>query len=187
MIKNAVELSHHYLKFFIKNGAFVVDATCGNGGDTVFLASLVGENGLVFGFDIQKEAIQNTKKRVENEGYSSFVQLFLDGHENMEAYLGERKADAFVFNLGYLPKGDHTIHTKGETTIKALEIALSHLSQNGIIALSIYHGGDSGFEERDAVLAYLEALDSKKYNVVLHNYMNKPNFPPLFVLICHNQ
>ena len=70
MIKNAVELSHHYLKFFIKNGAFVVDATCGNGGDTVFLASLVGENGLVFGFDIQKEAIQNTQKRVENEGYS---------------------------------------------------------------------------------------------------------------------
>ena len=68
MIKNAVELSHHYLKFFIKNGAFVVDATCGNGGDTVFLASLVGENGLVFGFDIQKEAIQNTKNESKTRG-----------------------------------------------------------------------------------------------------------------------
>ena len=185
-MKNAVALSHHYLKQFVNEGSFAVDATCGNGGDTAFLASLVGENGMVYGFDIQEFAISNTQTRIEKEGYSNRVQLFLDGHENMNVYLGNNPVDAFVFNLGYLPKGDHSIHTKGETTIKALEIALSRLSDNGIIALSIYHGGDSGFAERDIVLAYLEKLDSKKYNVILHSYINKPNFPPLFALICHN-
>lgn len=186
MIKNAVALSHHYLKFFLKHGSFAVDATCGNGGDTVFLASLVGKEGKVYGFDIQNDAIRSTQSRIDGEGFSDRVALFLDGHENMEKYLGDQAVDAFVFNLGYLPKGDHTIHTQGETTVKALQVALSHLSKDGVIALSIYHGGDSGFEERDAVLAYLKALDSRKYNVILHDYINKPNYPPLFVLICHN-
>lgn len=187
MMKNAVALSHYYLEAFLKQGAFAVDATCGNGGDTVFLANLVGENGKVYGFDIQNQAIQITQDKLNKEGLSDRVKLFLDGHENMEHYLGDLSIDAFVFNLGYLPKGDHSIHTKGETTIKALEISLSHLSKDGIILLSIYHGGDSGFEERDAVLAYLKTLDSHKYNVILHDYINKPNFPPLFVLICHNK
>ncbi len=186
MIKNAVELSHLYLKNYVKPGSLAVDATCGNGGDTVMLATLVGNNGKVFGFDIQKEAILNTKNKIEAEGFSSRVSLFLDGHENMEQYLEHQTVDAFVFNLGYLPKGDHSIHTKGETTVKALAIALKHLSPTGVIALSIYHGGDSGFEERDAVLAYLESLDSHQYNVILHSYINKPNYPPLFALICHN-
>ena len=127
MLKNAVELSHFYLKQFVKEGSFVVDATCGNGGDTVFLAELVGENGLVYGFDIQETAIQNTKIRLENAGLSDRVQLFLDGHENMEDYLSEQMADAFVFNLGYLPKGDHSLHTKPDTTISAIQTALKYI------------------------------------------------------------
>jgi len=49
---------------FVKEGDTVVDATCGNGNDTAFLASLVGENGRVFGFDIQDKAIANTTKKL---------------------------------------------------------------------------------------------------------------------------
>ena len=129
MLKNAVELSHFYLQQFVKSGSFAVDATCGNGGDTVFLANLVGEKGLVYGFDIQEEAIKNTKSRLETAGFSERVRLFLDGHENMENYLCECMADAFVFNLGYLPKGDHSLHTKPDTTILAIQTALKHLKQ----------------------------------------------------------
>ena len=121
MLKNAVELSHFYLKQFVRDGSFVVDTTCGNGGDTIFLAELVGKNGLVFGFDIQKDAINNTKTRLENTELSDRVQLFLDGHEHMEEYLSNRMVDAFVFNLGYLPKGNHSIMTTPETTIVAIE------------------------------------------------------------------
>ena len=186
MLKNAVELSHFYLKQFVKDGSFVVDATCGNGGDTVFLAELVGENGLVFGFDIQEAAINNTRIRLENAELSERVRLFLDGHEHMGEYLSDRMADAFVFNLGYLPKGDHSLHTKADTTILAIQTALKHLKKEGIIAISIYHGGDSGYEERDGVLSYLETLDKHTYNVIIHQYSNKPNDPPILALICHN-
>ena len=186
MLKNAVELSHFYLKQFLKEGSFVVDATCGNGGDTLFLAEIVGENGLVYGFDIQKDAIENTKIRLENVSLSNRVQLFQDGHENMEKYLGCKMADAFVFNLGYLPKGDHALHTKPDTTIIAIQTALKHLNKEGIIAVSIYHGGDSGYEERDSVLSYLETLDKHNYKVIIHHYSNKPNDPPILAVICHN-
>ncbi|MBO5409414.1 MAG: class I SAM-dependent methyltransferase [Clostridia bacterium] len=186
MLKNAVKLSHFYLENFIKDGAFAVDATCGNGGDTLFLAELVGENGIVFGFDIQKEAIQNTRLRLENAKLSDRVQLFLDGHENMEHYLDSQLVDAVVFNLGYLPKGDHSLHTKPKTTISAIDTALKHLKKEGIVAVSIYHGGDSGFEERDAVLSFLKTLDKHIYNVIIHQYTNKPNNPPILAIICHN-
>ena len=186
MLKNAVELSHFYLQQFVKSGSFAVDATCGNGGDTVFLANLVGEKGLVYGFDIQEKAIKNTKSRLETAGFSERVRLFLDGHENMENYLCECMADAFVFNLGYLPKGDHSLHTKPDTTILAIQTALKHLKQEGIVVVSIYHGGDSGYEERDSVLSYLESLDKHEYNVIIHQYTNKPNDPPILAVICHN-
>lgn len=186
MLNNAVELSHFYLKNCIKPGSFVVDATCGNGGDTVYLASLVGKNGEVMAFDIQPEAIANTKKHLEQANLAENVSLILDGHQNMEQYLCGRKADAFVFNLGYLPGGDHSLHTKPETTLSALKIAVSSITAEGIVCVSIYHGKDSGFAERDAVLDYLQTLDSHQYNVIIHQYSNKPNFPPIFALICKN-
>lgn len=186
MLKNAVELSHFYLKNTIKPGAFCVDATCGNGGDTAYLASLVGEHGRVLGFDIQETAIQNTRLLLEENGLSDRVQLILDSHENMAKYLGKTPVDAFVFNLGYLPKGDHTIHTRGETTVRALDTALSYLKQDGILLVAIYHGKDSGFLERDIVLKHLKTLNFHCYNVVIHEYSNKPNFPPILALVCHN-
>ena len=80
MFQNAVELSHFYLQNTVKPGAFCVDATCGNGKDTVFLASLVKENGHVFAFDIQKAAIENTRAVLEKSGLSERVKLILDGH-----------------------------------------------------------------------------------------------------------
>lgn len=187
MFKNAVELSHFYLKNTVKQGAFLVDATCGNGNDTVLLASLAGETGMVLGFDIQKTAIENTYLKLKECGFEKNVRLILDGHENMAEYLEGKQADAFVFNLGYLPKGNHEIHTKPDTTVKALKASLEHLKPDGIVLISIYHGKDSGFEERDAVLEYLHQLDANKYNVILHNYTNKPNFPPILALICHNK
>lgn len=187
MFNNTVELSHFYLQNTIKPGDFVVDATCGKGGDTAFLASLVGESGTVLAFDIQKEAIKQTSLRLENEKLSHRVELILDGHEHLEKYLGTTKPNAVVFNLGYLPGGDHSIHTKPTTTIQALKTAISSICAEGIVCVSIYHGKDSGFEERDAILQYLKSLDFYEYNVILHSYSNKPNYPPMLAVICHNK
>ena len=182
MLKNSVELSKLYLKNYIKSGDIVADMTCGNGHDTLFLSEIVGENGFIYAFDIQKSAIESTK--VLLSGFEN-LKLINDGHQNLDEYItGE--IDAFVFNLGYLPKGDHNIKTDPENTIAAIEKSMLKLKKTGIIVISIYHGGDSGFHERDELLKYFKRLNPKKYNVILHDYINKPNNPPLLAVITHN-
>ena len=88
-----------------------------------------------------------------------------------------------MFNLGYLPGGDHNIGTKGATTIEAIEKSLSLLVKNGIVMIVIYYGGDSGFDEKEAVLEFLASLDCKKYSVLMHHFINQINCPPIAVCI----
>ena len=101
----------------------------------------------------------------------------------MGSYASPGSVSCIVFNLGYLPGGDHSLSTKAETSIQALEQGLSLLQKNGLISLCIYSGGDSGFQERDQVLAWLSALDPRKYLVIRSDYFNRPNNPPIPVLI----
>ena len=49
------------IKQHIQDDSIVIDATCGNGNDTLFLAEQV-PNGKVFGFDIQKKLLNIQKK-----------------------------------------------------------------------------------------------------------------------------
>ena len=88
-----------------------------------------------------------------------------------------------VFNFGYLPGGDHSLSTKKESSIKAIETGLSLLKKGGLMSLCIYSGGDSGFEEKDGILQYLRTLDSKKYLVIVSEYYNRPNNPPIPAMI----
>ena len=182
MLKNSVELARLYLENYINKGSSAVDMTCGNGNDTLFLSELLGDKGYIYAFDIQAEAIKNTKALLSD---CKNLRLICDGHQNLDKYIKE-EIDAFVFNLGYLPGGDHSIKTTPENTVTALEKALFLLKKTGIIVMSIYHGGDSGFYERDEIISYLKGLNPKKYNVILHDYINKPNNPPLLAIITHN-
>ena len=95
----------------------------------------------------------------------------------------ENSVSCITFNLGYLPGGDHTMATKSDSSIAALTQGLSLLKKGGLISLCIYSGGDSGFEERDAVLTWLATLDPHKYLVIRSDYYNRPNHPPIPVLI----
>lgn len=163
----------------VKEGAFCIDATMGNGHDTLYLCELAGEQGHVLAFDIQEQAIAHTRERLEkNLPYRNY-ELILDSHSHMEQYAAAGSADCIVFNLGYLPAGDHSIATKPESTIEALRQSLALLKPGGLISLCIYSGGDSGFAEKDAVLAYLRNLDSRKYLVLVTEYYNRPNNPPI--------
>lgn len=101
----------------------------------------------------------------------------------MQKYAETESVDCIMFNLGYLPGGDHTIATKADTTIQALERGLNLLKPLGMISLAIYHGGDTGFAERDAVLNWLKQLDCKQYTVLVTDFYNRPNHPPLAVQI----
>ncbi len=173
---------HHFMEEHVKPGDVCVDATAGNGNDTEKLCSLVGENGKVYAFDIQKEALVNTEKRLNEKGLLKRALLILDGHEKMAKYV-KVEVSCIVFNFGYLPGGDHSLATKAKTSILAIEEGLKLLQKKGLMSLCIYSGGDSGFEERDAILDYLNHLDTKKYLVIVSQYYNRPNHPPIPVMI----
>ena len=111
MLERALHYSHKLLKEVLDQGDFAVDATMGNGNDTVFLARLVGKEGQVHAFDVQDQALANTRKKLEEAGLSAH--LHLEGHENVEKYL-HHDLKAAIFNLGYLPSGinNHRITTQ---------------------------------------------------------------------------
>jgi tRNA A58 N-methylase Trm61 len=82
-----LELAHASVQRAVKPGSVAVDATAGNGNDTLFLAGLVGTSGLVLAFDIQPEALEKTRAVLENAKLAARVRLFLTGHENIAACL----------------------------------------------------------------------------------------------------
>lgn len=190
---------HDRIKTMLDAPGYCIDATAGTGQDTVFLSSILADGGEILAMDIQEMALEKTARRLEQEGFSpekgafwqtlcrrerqQKIHLLLDGHEHMEAYAQPESVDLILFNLGYLPGGDHQLATKAETTICALEQALSLLKKEGMISLVIYSGGDSGFAEKNAVLSWLKELDSRKYLVVTESFYNRPNHPPLPVWI----
>ena len=174
---------HHFLEDHVQPGDICMDATMGNGNDTALLSRLVGEKGRVVAFDIQQMAIDNTRERLKKEECPQNYELVLDSHETMGDYAEENTVSCITFNLGYLPGGDHSKATKGESSIRAIETGLALLKKKGLMTVCIYSGGDSGFEEKDAVLAHLKALDPKKYLVIVSEYANRPNNPPIPVLV----
>ena len=174
---------HHFIEDHVKPGDICIDATMGNGNDTVLLSRLTGEQGKVIAFDIQQMALDHTREKMDKENCPLNYQLLLKSHEKMAEYAEENTVSCIAFNLGYLPGGDHGKSTRADSSIRAIETGLSLLKKKGLMTVCIYSGGDSGFEEKDEVLSYLKQLDSQKYLVIISEYANRPNHPPIPVLI----
>ena len=177
------EWCHSVIASNAVQGGTYIDATMGNGNDTLFLCRLAGQNGHVWAFDIQECALQNTKALLLANGCLDQVSLILDGHEHMSQYLEPESADVICFNFGYLPGGDHNLSTRTETSIEAIRQGLAILKSGGIMSLCIYSGKDTGFEEKAAILTYLKTLAPKEYTVIVNEYYNRGNCPPLPVFI----
>lgn len=181
--KNALKLSHEHFKSNISKGDICVDATMGRGRDTLLLSLLAGSKGHVYSFDIQREAIESTSALLEQENRSN-VTLLLDSHHNLKKYV--KSAKCVVFNLGFLPGGDHGVYSRPETTLAAIDAALDIITPDGFVSICCYYGKDTGFEEHDALLDYLKKLDAKKYTVMCQSFFNRPNCPPIFAVIEKN-
>lgn len=170
----------------VKSGDAVVDATIGNGHDTLFLANLAGENGRVYGFDVQHEAVSATEELIRSNGLSNRVTLFQQGHENLATLIPQEengKITGAIFNLGYLPGSDKSVITKPNTTISAVEQLLNVMAHEGIIVIVIYHGHPGGEIERDRLLEYCRDLDQNVAHVVEYKFLNQKNNPPFIVAI----
>ena len=180
---NALTLSHIYINKQVKPGDIVIDATAGRGRDTALLAQLVGENGKVLAFDVQQEALDSTKELLKSKDLYTRTTLILDSHSNMENYAEKETVSCIVFNLGWLPGGDHSIFTQSNTSVKAIEAGLNLLQVGGVMSICIYYGKDCGYKERDTLLEFLPTLDHQKYSVIISDFVNRPNDPPIAVYI----
>ena len=176
------DINKIYLENILKEGDIVVDATMGNGYDTKYLAEKVGENGFVYAFDVQEEAIKSTAKKLEKENLSDRVRLILDGHENMDKYV-DKEVACVLFNLGYLPRAKHQIITQPTTTIQAIQHSLKLLKPHGIVSIAIYTGHPGGMEEKNTIYDFVKSLNQSEFNVLESGFINQINNPPQLVLI----
>jgi len=190
-LENPILVNRYWLSQVIRKGDTVIDATLGNGKDFVFLADLVGPKGCVMGYDIQKLAIESSKKAWLNfaahQKNLPEIHFFRKSHEEFEdvsIVLKNRKIkqiQAVVYNLGYLPGEEHNITTQPDTTIGSLSNALSILSNHGIVSIVSYRGHDNGFET-DAIRSFLAELNPKFYTVTELAFINRKNCPVVFWL-----
>lgn len=152
-----LSIAHDWVRAAVRPGARVVDATAGNGRDTLFLAELVGEGGMVYAFDIQPEAIENTRRAAEAAGLLDRIELHACSHARLSEF-APRGLEAAMFNLGYLPGGDKSITTTVEETLPALEAAFAQLEPGGILTVMCYPGHEGGRGECEAVERAWSAL-----------------------------
>lgn len=178
---NALSQTNFLLAHAGLKGKIAVDATAGNGKDTLFLAQAVGEKGKVFAFDIQKEATLNTRELLHKKDIS-WCEIILDSHANIDRY-DIKYPQAVVFNLGYLPGGDHAFVTKSEITLLAVNKALDMLAVGGILTLTIYPGHVGGDKEAVDLNNYVATL-SRAFDVLQFTFPNRTKNPPYLIAIC---
>lgn len=177
--------AHVFLEQYIQSGDVAIDATAGNGFDTLFLAQSVGDNGKVYAFDIQEEALINTN-RLLSEYNQDNVELILQSHALMKVHVPthrHKKIKAVMFNLGYLPKGDKTVITVADSTQQALNQAIELLADNTAITIIAYPGHAGGKQELDMIIEWVANLDNSLWQIQRVNSMSQSEQSPVLFLI----
>lgn len=181
-----IELCHRFVRRRVCRGDIVIDATVGNGHDTLLLADLVGPDGIVYGFDIQDDAIETTGQRLIRAGFEGRVRLVRSSHDAVAAIVDpyhHGRIAAAMFNLGYRPGGDKRVVTQPRTTVSALEQCLSMLGPKGIVAVVVYVGHDGAMEEASAVIDWCRKLDPSRFLVTSYGFVNRPKKPPFAMFV----
>ncbi len=181
-LKSARYLAREVILQAVGPGDTAVDATMGNGHDTLMLCEAVGPEGRVYAFDVQEQAVEETKKRLREHGAEGRAELIRAGHEHMAEYV-RGPVKAVMFNLGWLPGGDHTVTTRWETTRQAAESALDLLAPMGVLVICVYPGHAEGEREKRELTAFLAGLSNRQYNVLRQQFLNAgEGAPECFVI-----
>jgi predicted methyltransferase len=184
-IPRVVEMARDLVSRNLPGDGLAVDATVGNGHDTLWLARRVGPRGSVVGIDLQQEALIGASRRLLHAGVLDRVALIRSGHERIGSLIrspGPRgRPSAIMFNLGYLPGGDRSVVTRPESTILALKASMEVVAPGGIITVVLYPGHPAGLEESRAVERW--AIDSVSSRAeLLRVDPIHPNTPPPWLL-----
>lgn len=172
---------HKTVRPYLSEHSISIDATMGNGHDTLFLAR---HSLKVYAFDIQEEAIIATRTRLEKNNAIKNVHLIHAGHETMQQPIdADEKADVILFNLGYLPHADTAIITQENNTLTALNHALKLLSSTGILSIMAYPGHTGGESELQAIIHWYQQLNSAQFAIsIIRSMQEKIDSPRLFTL-----
>jgi predicted methyltransferase len=183
--------AHNWVRAVIRPGDTAVDATVGNGHDTVFLAGCVGPTGRVVGFDIQPAALSKSHQTLVELGYQDRVNLVELGHQGMSSWFARHTAisrpRAVMFNLGYLPGGDKAIITRTETTLAALRSALELVVAGGIITVVAYPGHVEGESETEAVIGWARSIPTGLASVAFYQFLNSSKPSPWLVAVSRRE
>jgi len=181
-LRSARFLAREALERAVSPGDTVVDATMGNGHDTLFLAEQVGPEGHVYAFDIQESALVSTGSLLEEHGVSSRVSLHCVSHAKLKEYV-PCPVSAVVFNLGWLPGGDHRVTTLCASTEAAVRGALDLLLPGGILTVCVYPGHEEGNREKDMLLDFFSSLSNREFNVLRQSFLNAGEGAPECLIV----
>jgi tRNA A58 N-methylase Trm61 len=186
-LDSVLQFAWRIVEAVVKPGDVVVDATVGQGYDTLKLAQLVGPQGNVFGFDIQEEALSIAQERINTKlGSELAINWVHHSHEFMlKAIPNESigQVSAIMFNLGYLPGFDHLITTHPQSTLAGLDAAASLLRCGGVITIVAYTGHEGAQEEAAAVEYWASLLPQKQFSVLSYRFLNQLNNPPFLIVV----
>lgn len=181
-----LSFTHKLIEERVKPGETVIDATAGNGVDTVFLSRLVGPGGTVHAFDIQQQALDHTAARAAKEQPDADIRLHHCSHAELLQVIPQDRhghVAAVMFNLGYLPGADHTTVTQPDSTVTALQAAVRLLRRGGIITAVLYTGHPGGQEEAAVVERWTGELPQGQFQVLQYRFLNQINRPPYLVAV----
>lgn len=178
VLQHTTELALHLCSAYVTKEDIAVDCTCGNGYDTLWLASKCKT---VYSFDIQEDAIASTRELLSQNAIENVV-LIEDSHEKIKDYV-QGVPSVIVFNLGFLPGGEKTITTKRESSLAALKDALDILAIGGVLSITMYPGHEEGKLEQEEILCWAKELSSKEYHCVFANMLNQSDRAPQILWI----
>ena len=177
-----IELHKHFILKHLSEGEVAVDFTMGNGNDTLFLSKTVGEEGRVYAFDIQEEALLSTRRHLEENGAPNNYTLICASHHRVREFVKE-PIKAGMFNLGYLPRsGKKGVTTMRETTMPAVEAAIDMLSPDGVLLIAIYPGHEEGELEGEMLREYFK--NTSRFYICPSEFriLNSPASPYFFLI-----
>lgn len=181
-----LQQTHALLEKQLHNGNIAIDATAGNGHDSLFLAQQIAPTGLVYSFDIQAAAIQATHNRLVAANLREVALLIQHSHAQMFEFIAAEhhsKINAIMFNLGYLPRGDKTVITETNSTLLALNAAIELLAPHGILTILAYPGHQGGDRETSEVENWCQHLNPEKFSLEIKlSAEPKPSAPRLFIV-----
>ena len=164
------DLAHELITSVLAPGETAIDATAGNGHDTLFLCQTVGSTGSVYALDIQQQALDQTADLLTQAGFSN-CKFVCQDHSQLAEIIPlncQHHISAIMFNLGYLPGGDHSLITQQDSTLAAIKAASIMLRPGGILTIMAYPGHPGGAAETTTVSEWIDGLNKKKFKSKLY-------------------